>query len=430
MDQINIFELLSPAYKIKKPIRLIELFAGYGSQALALKYLGVPFEHWKISEWCWKSTDAYNRIHYGDTTDYSREREKDWLIEYLFDKGISKDWNKPMTYEQIKKLPEHQLRKIYNDIQATRNLVNIQKITAKDLELNDDGYTYLMTYSFPCQDLSLAGLRGGMNKDSGTRSGLLWEVDRLLKECKELGRLPDVLLMENVPQVHGVENSENFKLWQLELEKLGYTSYWQDLIATDYGIPQIRNRTFMISLLGDYYYSFPKPIPLEKKLKDLLEPEVDEKFYLSDVAIQFLTNNNEKMIERGNGFRWDVKPEEEAEIAKTLTCNSGYRMDDNFIEIKRPHGYFPGSVKEADTISTIDASINFQHIVLGEPLKIKNATKKGYLEADEGDCVDIGSRMETHRGTVQKQVAQTITTMGGGERGVVTRDSPKDMMGG
>ena len=111
--------------------------------------------------------------------------------------------------------------------------------------------------------------------DTSTRSGLLWEVERILSECKELGTLPQVLLMENVIQVHGDNAKDDFNRWQLMLEELGYKNYWQDLIATDYGIPQTRNRTFMISILGDYNYTFPKPIPLKLKLKDMLEDATD-----------------------------------------------------------------------------------------------------------------------------------------------------------
>lgn len=130
--------------------------------------------------------------------------------------------------------------------------------------------------------------------DTSTRSGLLWEVERILTECKELGALPQVLLMENVPQVHSTDNVNDFNKWQLRLEKLGYKNYWQDLIATDYGIPQTRNRTFMISILGDYNYTFPKPIQLKLKLKDMLETDVDEKYYLSKNMIDYITSEDSK----------------------------------------------------------------------------------------------------------------------------------------
>jgi len=265
------------------------LFAGYGSQALALKYLGVPFEHWKICEWAVKSIQAYKDIHFtDDNTDYSRFWLDRDIIKYLYQKGISSNYNDPMSEEQIKRLGEKQRRNILNNIFATKNLVNIQQVKGEDLDIKDtDKYTYIMTYSFPCQDLSLAGNRKGMS-DTSTRSGMLWEVERILKELKELGTLPEVLLMENVIQVHGEGAIEHFNRFQLTLEELGYKNYWQDLIATDYGIPQTRNRTFMVSVLGDYNYTFPKPIQLKLKLKDMLEDEVDEKYYIEDDLLKHI----------------------------------------------------------------------------------------------------------------------------------------------
>lgn len=281
MNQTTIFDVLYPKYKITKPIRLIELFAGYGSQALALKYLGVKFEHWKICEWAVKSIQAYKDIHFtNDTKEISMSKYE--MINYLYNKGISSNYNEPMTKNQISRLNEKQLKTIIENIEITHNLVNIQQVKGQDLEIIEkDQYEYIMTYSFPCTDLSLAGKRKGM-ADTTTRSGMLWEVKRILNELKSTNSLPQILLMENVPQVHGTGNVEHFNKWQLALERLGYKSYFQDLIATDYGIPQTRNRCFMISILGEYSYTFPKPIPLKLKLKDLLEKEVDEKYYLPE----------------------------------------------------------------------------------------------------------------------------------------------------
>ena len=197
-----------------------------------------------------------------------------------------------MTKEQISRLSEEQLRTIWNNKVITHNLVNIQNVKGKDLKIEDtDKYEYIMTYSFPCQDLSLAGKGKGMS-DTSTRSGMLWEVERILTECNELGNLPQVLLMENVPQVHSEDNKQDFFKWQLRLEEFGYKNYVKDLIATDYGIPQTRNRCFMVSILGDYSYQFPKPIPLKLKLKDMLEDNVDEKYYLSDKQLESLESGS------------------------------------------------------------------------------------------------------------------------------------------
>lgn len=224
-----------------KVIRLIELFAGIGSQAAALKRLGVDFEHYKAVE---------------------------------FDKYAIKS---------------------YNAVHATNfEVSDIKDVKAADLEIKDtDKYLYIMTYSFPCQDLSVAGKQKGMEKGSGTRSGLLWEVERILHECKEL---PQVLLMENVPQVHGKKFMPDFQKWITSLENLGYHNFWQDLNAKDYGVAQNRNRTFMVSFLKNVDFHFPQPFPLTKTMKDYLEDEVDEKYYINNDKAQQLI---EKLVADG-----------------------------------------------------------------------------------------------------------------------------------
>lgn len=119
-----------------------------------------------------------------------------------------------------------------------------------------------------------------MARGSGTRSGLLWEVERLLTECNELGNLPDVLVMENVSEVRGYKNKDHFDEWVSFLDGLGYTSYADDLNAADYGVAQHRVRCFMVSILGNYNYKFPQTIPLDKVMADYLEDKVDDKYYV------------------------------------------------------------------------------------------------------------------------------------------------------
>ena len=279
-------------YYLNKPIRLIEFFAGYGSQSKALEELekwGLKFQHWKICEWAVKSIQAYKDLHFAnDNTDYSRDFTFEYIAQVLFENGISSNYNEPMTLEQIKRLGEKQCRNIYNNCVATHNLVNIQKCTAEKLEIIDtDKYDYILTYSFPCQDLSKAGLQKGMEKGSGTRSGMLWEVERILDDLNKGGqtKLPRILLMENVPDVIGSCAIKDFAKWLGKLESLGYKCYWKVLNAKDFGIPQNRERCFMISILGDYFYGFPQTISLTYKLVNVLETKVDEKFYLSQKAI-------------------------------------------------------------------------------------------------------------------------------------------------
>lgn len=277
--QGNLFETVMPRFRIDKPIRLIELFAGIGSQFAALKRIGADVVSWKMCEIDKYACASFNAVH-------------------------------GTNYEPT----------------------DITKIHASDLEIRErESYIYIMTYSFPCQDLSLAGNMKGMTKGSGTRSGLLWEVERLLDECGE--NLPQVLLMENVPQVIGTKNIEDFKQWRRKLERLGYSCYVQLLNAKDYGIPQNRNRCFMVSILGEYYYEFPQKKPLERKLKDMLEDDVDEKYYLSDEMVNYFIANNEKQKELGNGFRFDPFERERERVSKCIRVNMT-RIDNEFVKEK------------------------------------------------------------------------------------------------
>lgn len=282
--------------KIDKPIRLIELFAGIGSQAKALKLLNANFEHYRICEFDKYAIKSYNAIH-GTNFETS----------------------------------------------------DITKITADDLGIVDtDKYCYIMTYSFPCQDLSLAGKQKGMAKGENTRSGLLWEVERLLNECSEL---PQILLMENVTQVHGKKNIEHFNEWIAFLESKGYRNYWKDLNAKNFCIPQNRNRTFMISVLGNYTYEFPQEFPLELRLKDMLEDSVEEKYYLSEKIISFFIENTKKQQAKGNGFKF--APTDGNVCAKAVTTRAGGRMDDNFIEEPLALDEQNGYIRTDGTVGTL-----------------------------------------------------------------------------
>lgn len=147
--QMSLFDGAKP-FKIDKPIRLVELFGGYGSQALALKYLGVPFEHYRLSEWAVKSIQAHKDMHFNeDTTDYSQGLTVAEIRAWLNGR-ISSDYNTPMTEQQINRLSETQVRTVYNNMQATHNVGSITKIKGGDLGIVEtDKFVYVLTYSFP-----------------------------------------------------------------------------------------------------------------------------------------------------------------------------------------------------------------------------------------------------------------------------------------
>ena len=227
----------------------------------------------------------------------------------------------------------------------------------------DNSYTINNVIVHNCQDLSLSGKLGGMEEGSGTRSSLLWEVERLLKECKNK---PQILCMENVPQVIGTKNKSSFHKFMKRLEDLGYKNFVKVLNAKDFYIPQNRQRCFMVSILTkEDVFSFPNKMKLDYYLLDFLDKEVDEKYYLSDDKII--------QIQNWKGFENPLEDIDPTRVVSTLTTHCG--KDSNGMQL--------GLVPEN--------------------------TKKGYAEAKVGDGVYI-NRPHQKRGVAQKGMIQTIKT--------------------
>ena len=161
-----------------------------------------------------------------------------------------------------------------HDVDENLNLGDITKISIENLPKDID----LITHGSPCQDFSAAGLQRGGDEGSKTRSSLMWNTVEIIKYCK-----PKYVIWENVKNVLSKKHKHNFDKYLKTLELLGYTNYWKVLNAKDYGVPQNRERVFVVSILGEHKpYEFPKPIKLEKRLKDILEIEIDDKYYLSE----------------------------------------------------------------------------------------------------------------------------------------------------
>ena len=180
---------------------------------------------------------------------------------------------------------------------ADRNFGDISKIDWDQVPDFD-----LFTYSSPCQDFSNAGLQRGGEEGSGTRSSLLWECRRAI-----IAKRPKYCLLENVKALVSKKFMPLFNKWQDELAEYGYANFWQVLNAKNYGVPQNRERVFLWSILRTEddprpEYHFPRPFPLELRLKDVLEESVDEKYYLSDTMIEGFEAHRKRMEERGNGF--------------------------------------------------------------------------------------------------------------------------------
>lgn len=200
-----------------------------------------------------------------------------------------------------------------------RNFGDISKIDWENVPDFD-----LFTYSFPCTDISSAGQQKGLEEGSGTRSGLLWEC----KKAIELKR-PKYLLMENVKALTPKKFLPYLHKWHSFLTEMGYTNFTQILNSKNFGVPQNRERVFMVSILGDAWFDFPKPFQSDKKLKDLLDENVDDRYYLSQRCLSSFIRKNEIQREKGNGFTF--KPTNGDCIAKTILTHLNDRLDDNYI---------------------------------------------------------------------------------------------------
>lgn len=234
-------------------LRVVELFSGLGAQASALERLGIPFQS-TVAEIEPHAYSAYCAIH-GDTPNLG-------------------------DITRIDHLPECDL----------------------------------LTYSPPCQDISIAGMKKGLVEGSGTRSSLFWEVLRLLKDAKDRGQPPRILVMENVDAIVNRHNRPHLDRFIIALNELGYDSSWALLNAKDYGIPQNRNRFFMVSSLDKGHFVFPQAIPLEIRLKDVLEDNVDASFYLSEETLKKYRKHKEEQRSKGRGFGFAPQdPERERE---------------------------------------------------------------------------------------------------------------------
>jgi len=299
---MDLFSYEKMNFYLPKHVRLFEAFSGIGTQAMALKRIGFKVEHVGFSEVDIHAIKSYKAIH-GDVKNFGDIRDID------------------------------------------------------NIPLCD-----VFTWSFPCTDLSKAGKQKGL---FGTRSGLAFEVIRILKSTNEK---PRILLMENVPDLLSSKFRSGWHEIYNEIELLGYKNYVEVLNAKHYGIPQNRVRVFMISILGDYNYDFPKPFLLKNKLNSFLETNVDERFYLTEEHLKKISlwKSNQNPLNNMLDIDSDVTP--------TLTARG--------------------------------AGENHSGMIL-----IRELSKRGYSVGNNGDgvCLD---RAFQKRGVVQKSMIQTIKTSG------------------
>ncbi len=231
--------------------KVIETFSGIGSQAKALERIGIEHKILYTVDWDINAIIAYDLIHNGkqDLEKYNKLSHGE-IIKKLKKYTLSTNGKKPATEKAINSLNYEVAKRLLAAIERTNNLVSITDVNGKEISSDVD----LLTYSFPCQDLSVAsfwhGNKGGIDRNANNRSGMLWQVERILKEIVDAKlKLPKFLLMENVSAILTRRHKENFKEWTSFLENIGYKNHIYTLNASDFGIPQKRVRTYMISVL-------------------------------------------------------------------------------------------------------------------------------------------------------------------------------------
>lgn len=299
--------------KRKKKLRVFEAFAGIGAQASALERMNIDYEIVGISDWFIDAIECYAAIH---CSDVHIEMPKDIkeIDEYLSKFTFSATSVKPTS---IKRLTEDQRRDLYRANKQAKNFGSITDIRGIDMPETD-----LLVYSFPCQDLSTGGLGKGMKKGSGTRSGLLWEIERILTELKKLDRLPEYLLLENVKTIKASTNIDDLNQWLSFLESIGYSnSDCMILNSLDFGVPQDRERAFIVSHLGKKL-DIASKIETSKqerkfKIRKFLKTNYKNKTYKVEADIAQLNKTPSRDV------MWEINGKKITNytVIRTITCN-------------------------------------------------------------------------------------------------------------
>lgn len=310
-----------------KTFSMIELFSGIGAQERSLRQLKIPY---RIINTCDCDKDAVlsyaaMRFNIDEAMKAYQFPTQDKMIEELQNKGFGYDFMKS-KHTITSRTPINKLKQYYIADKLSNNLGDISKVDRLP-------YADMVTYSFPCTDLSVAGKGEGMvNKcscgyswpidfsddneslicpscgakvQSSTRSGLLGQVQRLLAVSKKENTLPKYLLLENVKNLVGKKFKPQFDAWIRWLDSIGYNTYYQVLNSKHYGIPQNRERIFAVSIrkdIDDGKFKFPEQIPLTTRLKDILEKNVDEKYYLSGDKVESILANFIARQNEANGI--------------------------------------------------------------------------------------------------------------------------------
>lgn len=336
-------------------IRVIELFAGIGAQASALERLGLDHERVAVAEFDEPTYRMYCAIH-GDTPNLG---------------DITK----------IEHLPECDL----------------------------------LTYSSPCQDISVAGHKAGLKKGSGTRSATLWDVGRLLEDMRERDVLPEVLLMENVDSILFKHAIADFQEWVRFLDQLGYTNAYQVMNAKDHGVPQNRKRLFMVSTLHLGKFIFPKPRILTTRLKDVLETNVPENYYLSPERIATFERHKKRQEENGTGFGYKPIDPERERVSRAVTTAADRYVATFIIEQPKSEGQGePGLIQTGQLTDYNYEKMGRVYSVDGLSPTIETPTGGGKMPKIEvnGIIADMPYEMDQRVHSVDG-ISPTVHTRGG-----------------
>lgn len=301
--------------KRQRKLRVFEAFAGIGAQASALKRLNIDYEIVGISDWFIDAIECYAAIHCKNIKVEVPQDIADvdeYLSKFTFSADSVKEYN-------IKRLTEDQRRDLYRANKRAKNFGSITELKGNDMPITD-----LLVYSFPCQDLSTGGLGKGMGKGSGTRSGLLWEIERILNELNGLGRLPEYLLLENVKTIKAESNKKDLEEWLSFLKSIGYENdECMILNSLDFGVPQDRERAFIISHLGSKL-NLGEAISKKKKPRSFNIQKFILTDYDSDPALRREADMAQLNKTKSRDVMWEINgidPITSDTTVRTITCN-------------------------------------------------------------------------------------------------------------
>lgn len=334
-------------------LKMVETFSGIGAQAKALKNANIDFEILNTADWDINAILAYDYIHNGDYIEPNKysNKTKEELLNILSKYTLSFDGKKPAKEGQLERQNVNFLRRLCFSIDRSHNLISVTDIRGEDLPNNMN----ILTYSFPCQDLSLAGCwhgnNSGIDRNANNRSSMLWQIERMLLERKSQNlSMPRFLLMENVRNIMSKKHENNFEMWKKSLRDMGYVNYVFPLNAMYFGIPQKRIRAYMISIYVGKDEKLKKKIDNYFKKNDLTkitEPnQLNRKaIHIEDILRMDYSNpiykkEAEESQPRDTPSRRDIYVDNEklyskgrfAEIAPTLTTKQDRHPNSGVID--------------------------------------------------------------------------------------------------